>query len=158
MALSDPKIAFEWIVGILNKHQVPFQIAGGLAARAYGATRPLNDIDIDMPEDCFQDILDDVRPYVDFGPAHYKDERWNQAVALKLTYQGQDIDLGGSNELSICDARTGEWKQISAVDFQKSESREIFGMRVPVIPKDELIAYKSMLAGAHQKRDIEEMK
>ena len=53
MRIKDPKAALHWIVAILNRHRVPFQITGGLAAKAYGSDRDLVDIDIDIPEEAF---------------------------------------------------------------------------------------------------------
>jgi hypothetical protein len=42
--------ALVWISARLEAAGVPFQVAGGLAARAHGATRPLHDIDLYVPE------------------------------------------------------------------------------------------------------------
>lgn len=46
--------ALKWIIKILNSKNIPYQISGGFAAKMYGSIRPLNDIDIDIPEDNFQ--------------------------------------------------------------------------------------------------------
>lgn len=48
--MKNAKAALIWIADILKKQQIRFQISGGLAAIAYGANRPLADIDIDIPE------------------------------------------------------------------------------------------------------------
>jgi hypothetical protein len=61
--------ALRWIIDILYAQKVQYQLAGGLAARLYGAERPLNDIDIDVYEEDFEKILPFVREYVVYGPA-----------------------------------------------------------------------------------------
>lgn len=151
--MKNPEKTFQWIVGIFNKHSIPFVITGGLAGKSYGSPRPLNDIDIDIHNKDFGLILDDIRPYIVFGPAQYKDERWDLLLAT-LNYEGQELDISGGDTLKICDARTGEWK-LSPTNFSNVEQREVFGITVPVISRDDLIAYKSMLQGEHQKVDIQ---
>ncbi len=74
METRDTEAAFRWIVGLFKKHQIPFQIAGGFAARAYGVQRELHDIDFDIPEADFEKILPEVRPYIIHGPTQYKDD------------------------------------------------------------------------------------
>jgi len=68
--MSNPEEALKWIVGIFNKHNVPFQIAGGFAARAHGSKRDLRDIDIFIPPDGFEKIFPDVKQYLVSGPNH----------------------------------------------------------------------------------------
>lgn len=87
----DTKRALEWIVGVLRKRQIPFQISGGCAAKIYGSQRELNDIDIDIPRDCFEKIIVDVKPFLIYGPSQYKDGKWDLYL-MTLNYAGQEID------------------------------------------------------------------
>ncbi len=151
--MKNTEAAFRWIITLLHQHGIPFQISGGLAARAYGATRPLNDIDIDVPEDRFAELVPDVKKYITFGPARQVDERWD-VFALVLEYERQEIDISGANTIRVCDARTQKWISLPA-DFSTAEVREIFGMKVPVMNRRELISYKQMLEGRHQQEDID---
>lgn len=68
--------ALAWIVDALNRHRVPYQVVGGLAARAYGARRDLLDIDMYVPSDEAVGLLEEVRPHVAWGPEHFVDDSW----------------------------------------------------------------------------------
>jgi hypothetical protein len=151
--MRNTEKSFHWIVSILNKHQVPFVISGGFAAKIYGSPRALNDIDIDIPEKHFDLILKDIKPYIIYGPSHYLDERWDLQL-ITLNHKGQEIDLSSGDTLKICDARTGIWQDMPS-DFENVEHKKVFGIMVPVIKRDDLINYKSMLSGEHQKIDIQ---
>lgn len=135
--------AFKWIVHILQKHSAPFQISGGLAAKVYGAERELVDIDISIPEEDFDKILNDVKEYIVFGPKRFVDENWD-IFMMTLRYQGQDIDICAA-EAKIRNAKTGEW-ETDNIDFTKSEMKDIWGLSVPVISKEYLVSYKKKLA------------
>lgn len=150
--MRDTKKSFLWIVSILTKHQIPFVILGGLAARTYGSPRPLNDIDIDIPVQYFKVILADIKPYIIYGPDHYVDARWDEQV-ITFNYEDQEIDIGGGDTVKICDARTGKWRNMHT-DFENVERKEVFGEVVPVISREHLVEYKSMLDGDHQQIDI----
>lgn len=147
-----------WITGILNGHRIPFQLTGGLAAHAYGATRPIHDIDLDIPEDRFDDILDEVRPYIILSPKHYRDKVWDLKL-MTLNYLGQEIDLGGAYATRILDEKTGEWHDCRA-DLAATRPMTVAGVTVPVVDKRELIEYKSWLAlpGDHQEQDVREIR
>lgn len=152
--MKDTKKAFHWIIGILKSHNVPFQISGGLAANIYGSTRPLADIDIDISEDKFNDILPDVTPYIISGPERFCNENFDLFV-MTLNYAGQKIDIC-SDMVKICDAKTGEWHD-NSTDFSIYELREIYGMTVPVIKKDDLIKYKKILGRPVDLEDIKQL-
>ena len=150
--MKNPEKTFNGLVNIFKKHNIAFVISGGLAGKSYGSIRPLNDIDVDIHDKDFDLILNDIKPYITFGPAQYQDERWDLLLAT-LNHQGQNVDISGGDSLKICDARTGEWKLVPT-DFSSVEQRQLFGTTVPVMSRADLIAYKSMLQGQHQQLDI----
>ena len=145
-------LALKWITTILQKHQIPFQISGGFAAHIYGSTRPVNDIDIDLPEEKFDLILPEIKPYIIFGPAQYKDARWDLKL-VTLNYNGQEIDLGGAFKAKIFNDELQSWTNFSA-NLQKTQSHNLNGLIIPVIAPQDLINYKKLLSGNHQKKDI----
>ena len=147
----------KWIADILKKHDIPFQITGGLAAHAYGATRPINDIDIDIPEDRFAEIFDEIKPCLVEGPARTPNPVWD-VFAVTMDYHGQEIDIGGAYDTRILDVKTGIWHDAKA-NFATAEIKAIFGIDVPIVNKDDLIEYKSWLAipGNHHEQDIREI-
>src|SRR5688572_2596281 len=106
--MKNTKKALIWIIDILKKYQIPFQITGGLAAMAYGATRPLEDIDIDIPDDQFDRIISDVQPYITYGPSRFKNDKWD-LMLMTLNYEGQEIDLSGADSVSVFDEKTKKW-------------------------------------------------
>jgi hypothetical protein len=148
----DPKAALQWIVAILNRHQVPFQITGGLAANAYGSNRELVDIDIDIPEEAFSCIVPEVREYLLFGPARYHNESWDMQL-MTLLYRGLEIDLSGAHRTKIFDETKKEWVNLRA-DFSTAEVKELFGMPLPVVCRNDLADYKRKLNRAVDITDV----
>ena len=146
--------AFHWIVALLNRHQIPFRVTGGLAAIAYGAHRPLVDIDLDFPENRFTEILEEVQPYITFGPSVFRDDVWDLQM-LTLNFQGQVIDLGGINA-RIFDLKCQQWTTLKS-NLNDFEMKNIFGIEVPVIPKDELMMYKTILSRDVDLLDLQEI-
>jgi hypothetical protein len=150
--MTTPETAFHWIVGILNRHAIPFQVVGGLAARAHGATRPLADIDLYVPGARFSDFLPDVESYVTFGPEPYVGPHWD-LTWMALDYGGQTIEIGDGERVRIFDRRAERWVD-AAVDFDTFETMTLFGMDVPVMPKDRLMAYKRRLDRPVDRQDL----
>jgi len=156
--MRKTKEAFHWIVKILKKHNVPFHISGGFAARIYGAQRPLNDIDIDIPDKKINEILPEIKRYI-IGDGHYKTKVFDSPADVTLKYLGQVIDITGANSEKIYNSKTKKWTH-EFRDFEKFEERKVFGIFVPVLPKKDLLKYKmELLEGGefreHQVRDVE---
>ncbi len=143
MEQRDSGGAFKWIVEILNRHNIPFQISGGFAARLYGSTRELADIDIGVPDDAIDTILNEVSLYIISGPKHYVDDEWDLKL-ITLKYKNQEIDICGRDSIKIFDKENKIWIPAHR-DMTVSEDRIVYGMTVPVIPKQALINYKKKI-------------
>ncbi len=152
--MRHTKEAFDWIVDLLRKHKIKFQVSGGFAARLYGSKRKLADIDIDVSEKFFKHILPEIKEYIKFGPAHYRDKKWNLKL-VTLNYKRQLIDLGASKQ-KIYDKMHHHWDLLKT-HFSKSKELYAYDLRVPVISKEELIKYKSELARKVDKEDIKQI-
>ncbi len=100
--------ALQWMVGILNKHKIEYQIAGGFAAKVFGSLRPLNDIDFDIHDNDFSKILPEIKPYIIFGPTRYKDDKWDTEL-ITLNYFGQEIDISGADTLKMSNKERTKW-------------------------------------------------
>ncbi len=161
-ATNDPqKIgqALGWIVSLLNRYSIPYQMCGGLAAKAYGATRPLVDIDMyaalqDAPHS--RPFMDEVQPYLirEFTP--YLSASWDIRY-FALNYQGVQIEIAESTASPrFYNHRDGRWED-QVIDFTASTLVFVYGVEVAIMPKDELLAYKSMLDREVDHVDIEQM-
>jgi hypothetical protein len=153
--IHNAKAALIWITEILKNLNIPFQIAGGLAAIAYGSARALHDIDIDIPEDKFGILENEVKKFITYGPACFKDEKWNLTL-MTLNYNGQLIDLSGAYQAEIFDEKAREWRSL-ITDFSRVEIKTVLGLQLPVIPFDVLLAYKKILAREVDLMDITEL-
>jgi len=153
--MNKAKTALIWIVNILNKHGIPYQVEGGLAANCYGSTRELADIDIFIPSFGFDRISKDVEGYVNFGPAFHTDTHW-RLVYQVLNYRGQQIEICDAGKASYLDTQSNSWIK-KEIDFTQAETIEIFGISTKIIPKSDLIEYKRMTNREVDLIDIEQI-
>jgi hypothetical protein len=147
--------ALKWIIEILNRKQIPYQISGGFAAHLYGATRPINDIDIDIPEDSFLEIINEVRSFIIDELQQYKDEKWDLQI-MTLDYHGQEIDISGAYNGKVSNKQGTQWVPV-VVDFSSSQKINVKGIVVNVASPEKMIEYKQHLNGDHQIEDIKAM-
>jgi AbrB family looped-hinge helix DNA binding protein len=94
--MSREARALRWIVGLLEELEVPFQVVGGLAAGAYGATRPLVDLDFYVPTRCLPIVAGAADSRLVRAPEHHRDENWD-ITFMALEHEGQRIELGGAD-------------------------------------------------------------
>lgn len=149
------KPVLRWIVDILNELNIPFHVTGGLAAIAYGASRPIYDIDIDIPEDQLQKLFEKIIEYVTFGPGNFKDPDWDLTM-MTVRYEDVSIDISGAYTGKIFDKKVNKWVPYDS-DLKYTVQKEILGMTLPVISRDILINYKRLLARPTDLQDIDAM-
>lgn len=148
--------ALRWIVGIFNKHNIPYRIGGGFAAKMYGSPRPLNDIDFGISEKYFSVIISEISQYITFGPARWdSDGKWDCEL-ITLNYNGQEIDISGTETIKISNKKRTEW--ISLDESSDTIDMNVEGIDIKVMNPVELMEYKKELDGDHQLIDIKAIK
>ncbi len=148
--------ALRWIVGIFNKHNVPYRIGGGFGAKLYGSPRPLNDIDFGIPDEYLTKIVPDIEQYITWGPARWQDGKWDCEL-ITLDYHGQEIDISGTDTKKISNKERTKW--ISGTSFPYNTlDMNIEGIEIKVMNPEDLMEYKMELDGDHQLIDIQAIK
>jgi len=148
--------ALKWIVEIFNKNNVPYRIGGGFAAKLYGSSRPLNDIDFGIPDEYLFKILPDIKDYITWGPARWQDGKWDCEL-ITLDYHGQEIDISGTDTKKISNKERTKW--ISGTSFPYNTlDMNIEGIEIKVMNPEDLMEYKMELDGDHQLIDIQAIK
>lgn len=145
--------ALRWIVGVFLSCGADFQVVGGLAARAFGATRPIVDLDFYVRESDLPRVLAAVEEFRVWGPEHYQDDSWDLTFA-KLERDGVKIELAKAEGARYFDRLQGRWVG-QDVNFSRSESRELFGLELPIIPQDQLMSCKRALDRDVDRLDLE---
>ena len=153
---TDLAAALGWITGILTDRAIPYQVVGGLAARAHGGTRPLADIDMYVPDAALADIAAAAGEHVEQPPMHHKDEHWD-LIYLRIRYGGWQIEAAGAESARVWDARSGEWAP-AGIRFDASEMRDVDGVALHVMPRAQLIDYKEGLGREVDIQDVRELR
>ena len=152
--MRDTRKALLWILEILEKHKMKYRVSGGFAARLYGSTRKLADIDIELPRGSIKKIIPGIRKHIVHGPNGYKDKEWD-CYAVELVYKSQEIGLAEINR--IFDKRERKWVPFKA-SFNKNPRLKVYGKIINIIRKEELIAYKNKIRRSVDLQDIEFLK
>lgn len=147
--------ALAWIAGLLRARDVPFQVVGGLAARAWGARRPLADLDLYVSARCWRVIEASLSPHRVSGPRRHRDEHWDLTF-VSLRRHGIQIEIGFDDEARYREAHTGAWRD-QRIDYSASVQRTVLGHTVPVMPLAQLIDYKRRLDREVDRQDIAEL-
>lgn len=147
--------ALRWIGEVFARTGAQYQVVGGLAARAYGATRPLVDLDFYVSARDLPRVMGSVGDSRLWGPEHFSDENWDLTFA-KLEKHGVQIELAEAEGARFYSPIAGRWLD-QDISFQDSEKRVILGVEMEVIPKDQLVTYKRALDRPVDRMDLSEI-
>jgi len=150
--LLKVKNALVWIQSSLEYQDIPYQVVGGLAAYIYGAKRAVEDIDLYIPRETVQKLMPIISPYISKPLTHYVENNWDLEY-VQLIYEGQKIEIGLTPGVKIRQSE-GDWV-IQHIDYTTSIFSEFEGIRVPLMPKYQLIEYKLILAREVDHFDID---
>lgn len=153
--MSREARALGWIVDLLQRLEVPFQVVGGLAAHAYGATRTLVDLDFYVPTDRLEEIAAAVPAQVVRPPSPHRDDDWD-IVFMALEHEGVRIELGGADGARYFDRRSDRWTDVR-IDYAGATQLEVLGRTAPVMRREDLIAYKRALDRPVDREDLAEI-
>ena len=156
-APSDRRItqALRWMVGIFSSVSPPYQLVGGRAARAYGATRPVHDIDVYVPGRHLASVAAAMGDHVAQSPKRHAGPQW-RLIYLKARYAGWRIEVADTESTMYYDTQTQTWCP-AAIDFGASETHTLFGVDAPVMPQDALATCKRRLDCPVDQTDLRPM-
>lgn len=134
---------------------VRYQIVGGLAARAHGATRSLADIDLYVPRAGLALLVPHVQPWLVQPPRHHRGDEWDLEYMV-LEREGQRFEIAAAEGAHWFDRKAGAWVD-AGIDFDASVMMGVEGVRLPVMRKHRLVDYKRRLGRDVDRADLEEL-
>ena len=147
--------ALRWISDVFACAGAQYQVVGGLAARAFGATRPLVDLDFYVRAEDLTRVLASVGDSCIWGPEHFKDEKWDLTFA-KLERYGVQIELAEAEGAQYYSSGDCKWLDQN-VAFHASERCVVLGVEIAVMSKEQLVAYKRALDRPVDRLDLHEI-
>lgn len=154
MLSQTQKQVLKQVDNTLKKNNIPFQVSGGLAAIAYGAKRPLYDIDIDVRKEDIPKVRQLFKDYITEDFYHLDDEHFDIWL-MTLRIDGVGVDISQAQESYFVN-KTGKKIRMDG-DLSKTKIVDIDGVEVPVQDKKELIAYKKIIGRDTDLIDIKQM-
>lgn len=138
----------------LQQHNIPFIGIGGLAAIAWGATRPLVDIDIQVAKKNMPMAEKIFHAYLQTSTRRFQNEHWDiQQMVLSLA--GVGADICAAEDFYIV---KGGVKHLVPNSLQNASRKIVGNLEIPVLPLDILLGYKKLLARSVDLEDVGQLR
>ncbi|HEX2171837.1 MAG TPA: hypothetical protein VHL09_05280 [Dehalococcoidia bacterium] len=148
------RAVIDQLARLLVGHDIRFQVTGGLAAIAHGARRPLYDIDLDVGRRDLPAVRRLIEPYLVDDIYRLQDDNFDITL-LTAVIDGVTVDVSQAEDAYYL-SPDGRRVRLDA-DLDRAVPRAIAGLTLPVIARDDLIAYKSIIARPTDLIDIEQI-
>lgn len=143
-------LALQELSDTLHANNISFVVIGGLAAMAWGAKRPLVDIDIQVGELDMEKTRSLFIKSLDTDTRHYVSEHWD-ITQMIINLHGVGIDICQADNFCVVTSNTREPVPNS---IDSAVDKEVGGVLIPVMPKGELIGYKQKIGRPVDLEDI----
>ena len=97
-----------------------------------------------------------MEKHIVYGPKRYLDKEWD-ILLMTMRYGDQNIDISGCETERLFDKKKKKWVKTNA-DLSKAVRKKVFGLTIPIIPKEDLIGYKSIIMRKVDLFDINSLK
>ena len=144
--------ALAWLVELFRERDIRYAAAGGLAARAWGARRPLVDLDFFVHGEDLERVEADLAPYVVHPLTRLESEFWDLSL-IRLECAGVPVELSVGEGARYREASTGQWHD-ACPQFGDCPEREVFGVPVRVLSLEPLLQYKRRVDRAVDRADV----
>lgn len=150
------KKALKFITDLLNQNNIEFQVSGGMAAIAYGAHRPLYDIDLEIYHKNVatvrlllkEFVVQDWNHELDGAGDHF--DLW----MMTLNVYGVPVDINQIEGSRVYSKEDG-WVELPQT--MNTKVVKVEGVEIPVQKKEDLIAYKKLLSRPTDLDDISQI-
>lgn len=132
--------ALALVVGVLDRHAVVYQVGGGLAAHAWGATRPLVDLDLWVRFDAATAALDELAPRAVVPEGRTQQAQWDVALIVHEV-TGCRVELMDAASRPRYRAAEGQWHEL-AVRLDEGVVLPVLGHPALVMPREQLAEVK----------------
>lgn len=128
------------VLDVLDRHGVAHQIGGGLAARAWGATRPLVDLDLWVPFPAAAAALEELQPRAVVPEGRSPQSQWDASLIVHELV-GCRVELLDATSSPRYRTADGGWEALD-IRFDASVELPVLGRRASIMPRAQLAEVK----------------
>jgi hypothetical protein len=138
------------LIATFDRHNIPYQVTGGLAGNIYGSKWRLHDIDIEVSQTDMAKVAELFREYIVRPLFRLVDEEFD-LMLLGLCINNIEVEINQSEDAFIF----SDGVRIKLdTDLSKAKKIRFLGLDILVQPLDDIIKYKQLLKRNNDVSDL----